>query len=182
MLRWHPGLALLGLGFVACEHETQSAPVTPRPSATAAASAEVAPPLDKATAREAGARPTPEERGFAWSDPPPPGVPTTGERGLLMKGGPMPADVVRRVVRQNFGRFRSCYEQGVRKDEALAGRVAFEFAIDTSGHVTRASGDGSDLPDPVAVACMLDALARLSFPAPPSPVEIIYPLHFSPGT
>lgn len=99
-----------------------------------------------------------------------------------VSSGTLPADVIQRVVRQNYGRFRMCYENGLRSNPNLAGRVAVRFVISRDGAVTNASNAGSDLPDSSVVGCVVGAYYGLSFPAPKDGIVTVnYPIQFSPG-
>lgn len=126
-------------------------------------------------------RPSPESRGFRWVGRRRGPGPSTDDLSVLMKGD-MPLEIIGRIVRQNFGRLRMCYEAGLKRDPNLSGRVAVEFVIDRDGSVTSAVDGGSDLPDQEVVRCIANAYRQLTFPAPPKgPVELIYPFVFSPG-
>ncbi len=86
------------------------------------------------------------------------------------------------MVRQNFGRFRQCYEAGLRHSPSLQGRVAVRFVIDRDGAVSSAASAGSDLPDSGVVSCVISAYYGLSFPAPEGGiVRVVYPILFQPG-
>jgi hypothetical protein len=94
--------------------------------------------------------------------------------------GRLPKEIIQRTVRQSFGRFRMCYEQGLRTNPSLAGRVEARFVIGSNGAVSVAS-TGGDLPDAGVMACVKQALFALSFPAPESGVvSVVYPIAFSP--
>lgn len=96
--------------------------------------------------------------------------------------GRLPPEVVQRIVRQNFGRFRMCYEQGLRNNPNLAGRVSIGFTIGRDGTVGAVQNAGSDLPDSSVVGCVQGAFRGLSFPAPEAGiVKVVYPISFSPG-
>ncbi len=97
--------------------------------------------------------------------------------------GKLPAEVIQRIVRQNFGRLRLCYENGLRTDPSLSGRVEVAFTIDKDGAVSGVgSGGGTTLPDSAVVSCVTKAFGGLSFPAPESGVvKVTYPINFSPG-
>jgi hypothetical protein len=96
--------------------------------------------------------------------------------------GRLPPEVIQRVVRQNFGRFRLCYENGLKGNPALAGRVAVKFVIDRSGAVATTADGGSQLPDASVVQCVVRSFGNLSFPQPDNGlVTVVYPLVFSPG-
>jgi hypothetical protein len=95
--------------------------------------------------------------------------------------GRLPPEVIQRVVRNNFGRFRACYEAGLRKNPNLQGRVAVRFVINREGGVANAANAGSDLPDSGVVSCVVSTYYSLSFPAPDNGiVTVSYPISFSP--
>ncbi|MBI4952655.1 MAG: AgmX/PglI C-terminal domain-containing protein, partial [Myxococcales bacterium] len=100
--------------------------------------------------------------------------------GKVTVTGQLPPEVVQRIVRQNFGRFRMCYELGLRGNPKLAGTVAVTFVIGADGAVSRAA-PGGDLPDAGVVACVTRAFYGLSFPQPDSgTVKVVYPIGFAP--
>jgi hypothetical protein len=95
--------------------------------------------------------------------------------------GHLPPDVIQRVVRQNFGRFRNCYEGGLRSNPNLEGRVTARFVIGRDGAVSNVSA-GGDLPDATVRSCVASAFYGLSFPAPDSGiVTVSYPILLTPG-
>ncbi len=97
--------------------------------------------------------------------------------------GRLAPEIIQRIVRQNFGRFRLCYENGLRSNPNLQGRVAVRFVIDRSGAVSSTSNGGSDLPDSSVVSCVVRSFSGLSFPQPENGiVSVTYPISFSPGT
>jgi hypothetical protein len=96
--------------------------------------------------------------------------------------GRLPPEVIQRIVRQNYGRFRMCYEQGLARNPNLEGRVAIRFVIGRDGAVSNVSSGGADLADSGAVSCVLSAFYGLSFPQPEDGVvRVVYPIAFSPG-
>lgn len=100
--------------------------------------------------------------------------------GVTETGGRLPPQAVQRVIRQNFGRFRLCYEQGLARNPNLTGRVSVRFLIGSDGAVASAQGSG-DLPDAGVVNCVTNAFYGLSFPQPRgNTVRVNYPLLFSP--
>jgi hypothetical protein len=103
-------------------------------------------------------------------------------QGATQVNGRLPPEVIQRIVRQNFGRFRLCYENGLRTNPNLQGRVAIKFVIDRSGAVSTASDGGSDLPDQGVVGCVVRGFGNLSFPQPEGGiVTVVYPIIFNPG-
>jgi outer membrane biosynthesis protein TonB len=90
--------------------------------------------------------------------------------------------VVQRIVRQNFGRFRMCYQTGLTRNPSLEGRVTARFVIGRDGSVSNVSNGGSDLPDAAVTSCVLSAFYGLSFPQPEGGiVTVVYPIMLAPG-
>lgn len=96
--------------------------------------------------------------------------------------GRLPPEIVQRIVRSNFGRFRYCYEKGLVHAPELSGRVTARFVIGRDGAVANVANGGSDMPDGVVTNCVLKAFYSLSFPQPDGGiVEVTYPIMFTPG-
>ncbi|RYE93929.1 MAG: AgmX/PglI C-terminal domain-containing protein [Myxococcales bacterium] len=94
----------------------------------------------------------------------------------------LPPEVIQKIVRQSFGTFRLCYENGLRRDANLQGRVTVYFVIGRDGKVTQTSNRGSDLPDEEVVRCVVEAFRPLVFPPPDGGiVTVVYPISFAPG-
>jgi hypothetical protein len=117
-----------------------------------------------------------------------PGAPGHKAKVPVMRTGPTTVsgrllpEVVQRTVRQNYGRFRMCYEKGLVKNPGLAGRVEVRFLIDSSGAVAQAMQGASDLPDPDVTSCIVKQFFALSFPQPENgTVSVTYPLALSPA-
>ena len=88
---------------------------------------------------------------------------------------------IQAVVRNDYGRIRTCYEQGLHGCPNLEGRISIRFVIGRDGTVTKARDNGSDLPDAAVVQCVVRAVRGLTFPRPKQPVTVEYPIMFSPG-
>ncbi len=102
--------------------------------------------------------------------------------GVTTASGALPPEVIQRIVRQNFGRFRMCYENGLRSNPSLQGRVSVRFIIGRDGGVSAVGNSGSDLPDPAVTQCVISAFYGLSFPEPERGiVTVVYPIMFTPG-
>ena len=102
--------------------------------------------------------------------------------GATSVSGRLPPEVIQRIVRQNFGRFRLCYENGLRNNPNLQGRVAVRFVIGRDGAVSNVGNGGSDMPDSGVVSCVVRSFYGLSFPQPEGGiVTVVYPIMFSPG-
>jgi hypothetical protein len=102
--------------------------------------------------------------------------------GQSRVSGRLPPEVVQRIVRQNYGRFRMCYERGLTENPNLEGRVSVRFVIGRDGSVSNVSNGGSDLPSSSVVSCVISAYYGLSFPQPEGGiVTVVYPIMFTPG-
>ena len=101
--------------------------------------------------------------------------------GATRVSGRLPPEVIQRIVRQQFGRFRRCYENGLRGDPNLAGRVSVRFMINAEGDVMNVASGGGDLTNSAVVACVVRAFQGLRFPAPEGGiVTVTYPIVFAP--
>jgi hypothetical protein len=108
--------------------------------------------------------------------------PPSVRMGASTVSGRLPPEVIQRIVRQNIGRFRFCYENGLRKDPKLEGKVVVGFVIDREGSVESAASDGSTLKDTGVVSCVTKAFLTLRFPKPEGGVvKVNYPILFAPG-
>ena len=106
----------------------------------------------------------------------------TLRQGATQVNGKLPPEVIQRIVRQNFGRFRLCYENGLKNNPTLQGKVSVKFVIDRSGAVSTASDAGSEFPDTGTIACVVRGFGNLSFPQPEGGVvSVVYPIIFAPG-
>jgi hypothetical protein len=103
------------------------------------------------------------------------------EAGPVTTSGHLPPEVIQRIVRQNFGRFTFCYQNGLKNNPNLEGRVSVKFVIGRDGAVQVAADGGSDIPDATVRQCVVSSFASLSFPPPDSGmVTVVYPLMFTP--
>lgn len=112
------------------------------------------------------------------------GTPPKVKMGQTSVTGRLPPEIIQRIVRQNFGRFRLCYEAGLQKDPKLEGKVTVRFVIGKDGAVSGVSNAGSDIPDAGVMNCVVRAFQGLSFPQPEGGgmVVVVYPIMFSPGS
>lgn len=102
--------------------------------------------------------------------------------GATSVTGKLPPEVIQRIVRQNFGRFRLCYEQGLAQNPNLEGRVSVRFVIGKDGSVTTAENAGATLPDASVVSCVVKSYHGLSFPPPEGgEVRVTFPIQLNPG-
>lgn len=170
---------LLASAFVFCASCKKPESVATTTAQTATVS--IAPVMPSASASAAPLEADGGGVGISWGRP---NHPENGSvrMGTMQVTGRLPPEVVQRIVRRNFARFRLCYEDGVRKNPSLTGRVTTRFTIDRDGTVKGAPEDaGSDLPDASVVQCVLRAFSNVSYPQPEDGVvTVVVPLLFSP--
>jgi hypothetical protein len=158
----------LGEAPEAPEEADDSAALAPPPQGSASASANTAAGSAAAAA---------EGSATAAAKP---AAPPKVNAGSPTVSGRLPPEVIRRIVRVNFGRFRLCYENGLKNNPDLKGRVNVRFVIARDGSVSAVSNAGSDLPDPGVVSCVVRAFRGLSFPQPEGGiVTVVYPITFA---
>lgn len=102
--------------------------------------------------------------------------------GATSVNGRLPAEVIRKKVRESFGAYRKCYQQGLSRDEKLNGKVNVRFVIGRNGKVTNAAyAENSTMPDQAVSECVVTEFKKLEFPQPEGGiVKVTYPIMFAP--
>jgi hypothetical protein len=102
--------------------------------------------------------------------------------GASSVSGRLPPELIQRVVRASFGKFRACYERAIAKNPKAGGKTETRFVIDRDGKVSAAQTSVSGLLPPEMAQCMQTVFQSLEF-QPPSEgvVAVTYPIVFSPG-
>jgi hypothetical protein len=123
-------------------------------------------PTDPAVAADASETPTTKTTASVRS-------------GAITVSGRLPPEVIQRIVRANYGKLRTCYEQGLARDPKLQGRVSVRFVIDREGKVSNVGNGGSDLRDDKVTSCVTKTFYGMHFPQPESGiVTVVYPIMF----
>jgi hypothetical protein len=113
-------------------------------------------------------------------DAPPPAIPASPSVPAAARGR-LPPVVIQRIVRAHVDVFRKCYEDGLRRDPNMRGKVVTRFVIGLDGSVTNRMNDHSSMPDGAVVSCVVRAFGDLHFPPPDGGiVTVTYPIQFSP--
>jgi hypothetical protein len=102
--------------------------------------------------------------------------------GSTQVNGRLPPEVIQRIVRQSFARFRLCYERALKREPTLSVQVKTRFVIDATG-ATSAVQTSADHPvSQDLLDCVGRGFKQLSFPAPEGGiVTVVYPINFTPG-
>jgi tetratricopeptide (TPR) repeat protein len=107
-------------------------------------------------------------------------VPTLRDGGVTVVGG-LPKEVVRRIVRHVFGRFRLCYDNELRALPELRGVVTVRFVVRPDGVPSAATIVSNTTGRPALAACVAHWVATVRFPEPEDgKVTVTYPISFAP--
>jgi TonB family protein len=96
--------------------------------------------------------------------------------------GEFDSKLVTAEVKKRLRAIQICYEQQLRRNPALQGKVVVEFTIEQSGTVSKANATANTTNDPAVAACVVDAVKRFRFnPGPEGgSVTYSYPFVFAP--
>lgn len=87
-----------------------------------------------------------------------------------VQGAATQADVQRIARAKGYGTVRACYEEGLRRNQQLAGRVAVELTLQSDGTVQNAHKTSTTLSDDNVALCVAREIGRLHLAdAPKSP-------------
>ncbi|MDC0715714.1 AgmX/PglI C-terminal domain-containing protein [Nannocystis bainbridge] len=108
---------------------------------------------------------------------------------IVTAAGPARADdgslyqtLIRRVVRAHMPEVRTCYNEGLARKPALAGKLTVNFEIGSDGHVLNSEAVDSTLADPKVEACVAAAVRSWLFVRPDEGTfKASYPFEFAPG-
>jgi hypothetical protein len=90
-------------------------------------------------------------------------------------------DAIRQVVRSHLGEVRKCYEDQLKMNPSLSGKLLLRFALSDAGVVSEASVKKSTIPSEAVSSCILDRVKKWTFPAGvKGTVGVVeYPFEFS---
>lgn len=88
-------------------------------------------------------------------------------------------DQIAAVVNRNMGQVRFCYEEGLRDDASLNGRVAVNFVIGGNGLVKSAQVASSTLKAKAVEDCIVMRVKSWKFPVPDGGVDVEVTFPFS---
>ncbi|MBL8715494.1 MAG: AgmX/PglI C-terminal domain-containing protein [Myxococcales bacterium] len=103
------------------------------------------------------------------------------DKGVTAKGA-LPPEVIKRILRANFNKFRYCFFTALAKDPKLAGKTVAQFVIDEHGAVSSYKLDpATTIGDATMNACVLGHYKGIAFPEPTTgKVEVTHTLDFAP--
>jgi beta-lactamase regulating signal transducer with metallopeptidase domain len=121
----------------------------------------------------------PQAGGAAGSGPTtaPPSHSSDLKAGRIAVSGRLAPDVIRAVMRDEFGRFRECYESLPEPRPVVVSTL--NFTIGAAGNVTAGHVDSEA--SPVLGQCLEHVMLAMRFPAPAAgDVTVGYPMQFGP--
>jgi TonB family protein len=105
-----------------------------------------------------------------------------GGQGDTTGGEGIPAwlrDMIRKRVRDSLPELEAVYNESIRRNPDLRGKLIVRFRIDPSGKVQRAESVEGDVRDPAFVNSVLEKIRRWNFePTGGHTVDVLYPFIF----
>jgi len=93
-------------------------------------------------------------------------------------GGQISNDDVKKVMSAHIGKIQACYEDQLKANPKLAGRVIVKFTIEPKGNVSQADATGVSAE---VDKCIAAIVKTLKFPAPKGgAAHVSYPFSFKP--
>ncbi len=88
---------------------------------------------------------------------------------VAAEGGTSAPDLQRVARNLGYWPFRQCYEEGLRREPHLAGKVSLELVVSPSGAVDRSAITSATVRDEIVAACIAREARHLALPASESP-------------
>lgn len=114
---------------------------------------------------------------------------TSTQRGNSLPSGPnddfansgLDRDQIIAVINKNRGQITYCYEQALKQDPSLNGKVGIQFVISPNGLVAKALVAESSANNNQLESCMISKLRTWQFPKPVGDVnvDVFYPFHLT---
>lgn len=86
---------------------------------------------------------------------------------LIDREEPLDDEHAQRLLQRHKDAFRLCYENVLKSNRSLSGRIVMDLDVGVDGHVMGASTVHDDVASPALSRCVRGTLARIRFPAQP---------------
>jgi antitoxin component YwqK of YwqJK toxin-antitoxin module len=105
---------------------------------------------------------------------------TQGNRRPVIIGS-LDKKIIKRVVTQNMGQIRGCYEDALTREPGLSGRVTMKWVIDPNGQMAKVKVANTQMQNSTVEDCMKEKIKTWKFPKPKGGgiVIVTYPFLFS---
>lgn len=130
------------------------------------------------------------ERPISWVRTSRPTAPDHGPRYVRTRLRPPPVDTaisrtgVAVTIRSHINEIRACYNDALKRDPEVQGRVGLLFRIESDAHAHDVRVDAEGMEDTVLQGCVADAVTSWRFPVTVEPgarpVEVHYPIQLRP--
>ncbi|MCP4499455.1 MAG: AgmX/PglI C-terminal domain-containing protein [Deltaproteobacteria bacterium] len=106
-------------------------------------------------------------------------LPGIGRQAVILRN-PLSRGEIQQSIRRSLPKMKLCYENSLRSNERLEGKIVFSWTISSSGHVEKAKNKSSSLNDKNVASCLLKHIQELEFNEPRGGgrVEVVYPFVF----
>jgi len=91
-----------------------------------------------------------------------------------------PEQTVRNTIRLSMSAFESCYQNSLRRDSRIKGRIVVSVGVAASGKVSSAKIDETNIRDDGVISCITARLKALRFPPLGEDVDVTVPLSLVP--
>lgn len=86
------------------------------------------------------------------------------------------------AIKRRLAGIKRCYEQQLKRNPKLAGKIVITFVIDGSGKVSEAYVESNSMGDSTVAQCILGLIRRVRFPKPDEgTVQASFPFVFTPA-
>lgn len=88
---------------------------------------------------------------------------------------------VRLIIRKNLNSIKTCYDDGLKNNPNIQGKIVIEWDLASDGSVSKAAVKSSELKSETVENCIVNKIKALKFPASPTGTiaNISYPFSFS---
>ncbi len=95
--------------------------------------------------------------------------------------GSIDKDAIRRVIRQNRAQLQFCYDQALRRNSDVYGKIELHWEIVEHGRATNVRVKSNSVGDREMGRCLARVISGLTFPEPPpdTAADVIYPFVFA---
>jgi hypothetical protein len=89
-------------------------------------------------------------------------------------------NAIRQVVHAHLDEVRKCYEDQLKSNPSLSGKLLIRFILSEAGTVSEAAVKKSTIPSPAVSSCIVERVKMWTFPAAKGIVGVVeYPFEFS---
>jgi hypothetical protein len=90
-------------------------------------------------------------------------------------------DWVLKIIKSESKSIRSCYEEGLKTNPDLVGKILVDFEIEVNGSVQVVKVESSTINNQIVENCLIEKIKTFTFPPPPEKtvVQVKFPFIFT---